>query len=348
MKKIFLTTILILFATFEICSASVQVVGRGSTERSAIHNAMRAAIEQELGTQISNKTLVRNSQLINDEINLNSNGYISGYKIISKTVEAGIYVVMLDVEVNANEIKTHLMSKLQKETLVNDNADSPRIAVLAYDSLGKEYAEVENEIISALKRQGFNRTVDPSQINIAVKKRISTAEDDPALRKSLANDLHIDYLVTSTVKFSGQNNRSVTLSSRLVAVNTGEIIYAGSSSGNVGMFTGGGNTLALKSAAQRAGFEISNSALKSAANLERHITLLITRPTFQKIGGTLTAAEKRFKNIIDGLNDLFVRRMSGGSLEVDVDFDGTAADFAIELEREGFKILEITSDYIKI
>lgn len=348
MKKFILIPVLILFAAFENCSASVQVAGRGSTERSAIHNAMRTAIEQELGTQVSNKTLVRNSQLINDEINLNSSGYISGYKIISKTVEAGIYVVMLDVEVNANEIKTHLMSKLQKETLINDNADSPRIAVLAYDSFGKEYSEVENEIISALKRQGFTRTVDPSQINIAVKKRISTAEDDPALRKSLANDLHIDYLVMSTVKFSGQNNRSVTLSSRLIAVNTGEIIYAGSASGNVGMFTGGGNDFALKSAAKRAGFEISNSALKSAASIERHITLLITQPTFQKIGGTLTAAEQRFKNIIDGLNDIFVRRMSGGSLEVDVDFDGTAADFAIELEREGFKILEITSDYIKI
>ena len=346
MKKFFLMLSLILFLTCDICSASVQVLGKGTTERSAIHDAMRTAIEQELGTQISNKTLVQNAQVINDEINLNSNGYVSSYKIISKKIVNGIFEILLDIEVNANEIKTHLMSKLQKETLINDNADSPRVAVLAYDTLGKEYPEVENEIISALKRQGFTRTVDPSQINVAVKKRIATADNDPTLRKSLANDLHIDYLVISNIKFTSA--RSVSLSSRLIAVNTGEIIYAGTAGGQLGMFTGGGNSLALKNAAQRAGFEISNSALKNAATVERHITLLITAPTFQMLGGTLTSASERFKTIIDGLNDLYVRRMSHGSLEVDVDFDGTAADFALELEREGFKVLEISSDYIKI
>ena len=329
MKKFFLMLSLILFLTCDICSASVQVLGRGTTERSAIHDAMRTAIEQELGTQISNKTLVQNAQVINDEINLNSNGYVSSYKIISKKIVNGIFEILLDIEVNANEIKTHLMSKLQKETLVNDNADSPRVAVLAYDTLGKEYSEVENEIISALKRQGFTRTVDPSQINVAVKKRIAAADNDPTLRKSLANDLHIDYLVISNIKFTSA--RSVSLSSRLIAVNTGEIIYAGTAGGQLGMFTGGGN-----------------SALKNVAAVERHITLLITAPTFQMLGGTLTAASERFKTIIDGLNDLYVRRMSHGSLEVDVDFDGTAADFALELEREGFKVLEISSDYIKI
>ena len=83
MKKFFLMLSLILFLTCDICSASVQVLGRGTTERSAIHDAMRTAIEQELGTQISNKTLVQNAQVINDEINLNSNGYVSSYKIIS-------------------------------------------------------------------------------------------------------------------------------------------------------------------------------------------------------------------------------------------------------------------------
>ena len=86
--------------------------------------------------------------------------------------------------------------------------------------------------------------------------------------------------------------------------------------------------------------------MNSAARIEQHIILLITEPTFRKIGGTLSAVNECANNI-DGVNDAFVRHMSD-SLELDVDYDGTAADFAAELERAGFKILELTSDFIKI
>ena len=214
---------------------------------------------------------------------------------------------------------------------------------MAYDSSGREFSEVENEILSALQRQGFTRTVDLSQVNRAVKRQIVSAENDPTLRKTLANDFHIDYLVLSEVKIS---NFSSSISSRLISVNTGKIIYAGNSAGNAGMFTANAQNEAIKIAARRAGFEISNAALNSAAKVEQHIILLITQPTFQRIGGTLSSVVNYAENI-DGVNDAFVRHMSN-ILELDIDYDGTAEDFALELERNGFKILELTSDFIKI
>ena len=336
--KRFLAIIILMLMIFSTCSAkNILVTGQGSTERSAIHNAMRMAIEQELGAVIDSKTLVKNQQVISDKISADSEGFISSYEIISKRVENGIYFVTIRADVNSNAIETHLMSSLQKKSVVDNNADSPRVAVLAYDNNQREYADVENEILSALQRQGFTRIVDLNQINRAVKRRIISAENDPALIKTLANDFHIDYLVMSEV--NGDN-----LSSRLISVNTGKIIYAGNSSGNAGMFTS--NSDAIKIAARRAGFEISNAALKSAAKVEQHIILLITENTFRKIGGTLSAVIQRAESI-DGVNDAFVRNMSG-SLEMDIDYDGTAADFALELERAGFNILELTSDFIKI
>ena len=48
-----------------------------------------------------------------------------------------------------------------------------------------------------------------------------------------------------------------------------------------------------------------------------------------------------------GVNDAFVRKLNM-SLELDIDFDGTAADFAQVLEFAAIKILELGSAYVKI
>lgn len=344
MKKFFSIFIFMLMI-FSVCYAkSVQVTGQGTNESRAIHNAMRMAIEQELGAFVDSKTIVKNQQVISDAINTDSEGYISGYEIISKRVENGIFFVTIKANVNSSAVATKLMSSLQKKSVVDINADSPRVAALAYDSAGKEYPEVENEILSALQRQGFTRIVDLNQVNRSVKRQIISAENDPTLRKMLSNNFHVDYLVLSEVKISDEKN--ISLSSRLISVNTGKIIYAGNAAGSAGMFTANAQSESIKIAARRAGYEISNAALNSAAKIEQHIILLITQKTFQKIGGTLSSVVDYAENI-EGVNDAFVRHMSD-TLELDVDYDGTAADFALELERAGFKILEVTSDFIKI
>ena len=343
MKKFFVIFIFSMMIFPNCFAKSVQVTGQGSTERSAIHNAMRAAIEQELGAFVDSKTIVKNQQIISDEISANSDGFISNYEIISKHMENGIFFVTINADVNSSAVQNRFMSRLKKKSLINLNSDSPRVAVLAYDSFGKEFSEVENEILSAIQGQGFSRIVDLNQVNSAVKRQIISAENDPVLRKNLANNFHIDYLVLSEVKISEKN---ISISSRLISVNTGKIIYAGNSFGSVGMFTANAQAESIKIAARRAGYEISRAALNSAAKVEQNIILLITQPTFQKIGGSLSAVTARAKNI-DGVNDAFVRHMSE-TLELDIDYDGTAADFALELEREGFKILEMTSDFIKI
>ena len=349
MKKIFLlSTIILIFICSNCFAKSVQVTGQGMTERAAIHNAMRAAIEQELGTFIDAKTLTRNHEVIEDEIYSKSEGFVSSYEIISQRVEDEIYFVEIKAEVNSGEVKTHLMSKLQKKVLINTNLNNPRVAVFAYDSAGNEYSEVENEIFSALKSQGFSYTIDLAQVQRAVNNRIIFADNDPALRKTLANDFHIDYLVLAEVKYFTENARnSLALSSRLINVNTGKIVYAGNSDGNVGMFTANVGATTLKLAARRAGFEISRAALNSAAQVEQNITLLITQSTFNRIGGNLSAINN-FAKKFDGVNDAFVRNMRGNSVQVDINFDGTATDLAAEIERAGFKIIEVTSDYIKI
>ena len=339
MKKFLAALSFLALINFGTCSAeAVHAVGHGNTERMAIHNAMRAAVEKKFGAVVNSKTLVKNSMLVSDENSVDSAGFVSSWKIISSRVENGIFVVEILAELDDKKISSRT---IDKKALVDFNADNPRVAVVAFDSRGRRYTEIENEIISALKRQGFSRTVDLAQVNRVVQQRIYSAAGDVAFCKTLANDFHVDCLVVSEVKIlSGEE---VSVSSRLIELNTGEIIFAGST-------TGGGTFIdrndVLKLAGRRVGNEISFAALKSVANVERHLTLLITKNTFEKLGGTLTAVSERIKNI-SGVNDAFARKLNT-SLELDVDFDGTASDFAKVLEILGIKLLEVSANFIKI
>ena len=337
MKKFLAALSLLALINFGTCSAeNVHAVGRGNTERMAIHNAMRAAIEHKFGAVVKSKTVVNNFMLMSDDVAVDSAGLISSWEIISSRVDNGIFVVEISAELDDKKI-----SAINKKAIVDFNADNPRVAVVALDSSGGRYVEIENEIISALKRQGFTRTVDLAQVSRAVQLRMISATDEDELCKTLANDFHADCLVVAEVKILSGNEVSV--SSRMIELNTGEIIFAGTSTGGGGFLSEGD---ALKLAGRRAGSEISSAALKSAASVERHLTLLITKNTFERLGGTLTAVRERIKNI-SGVNDAFARKLST-SLEFDIDFDGTAADFAQLLEVSAIKILELGASYVKI
>ncbi|MBR3746916.1 MAG: hypothetical protein IKN27_08160 [Selenomonadaceae bacterium] len=339
MKKFFAALSLFALMNFGTCAAEmIHVTGHGNTERMAIHNALRLAVEQKFGAVVNSKTFVKDKMLASDENSVDSNGFVTRYEIVSSRVVNGIYIVELNAELN-DKISSRL-TELEKKSLVDVNTDNPRIAVAAFDSNGRRCTAVENEIVSALKRQGFTRTVDLEQVNRAVRQRINSASNDKELCKTLANDFHADCLVVADVKISGN---TVDISSRMIELNTGEIIFAGTTSGD-GEFLSSSD--ALKLASRRAAGELSSAAFKDAAKIERHVTLLVTKNTFEQLGGTLTAVRERIKNI-SGVNDAFARKLNS-SLELDIDFDGTAADFAQLLEIFGLKILELGASFVKI
>ncbi|MBR1860079.1 MAG: hypothetical protein IJ797_11360, partial [Selenomonadaceae bacterium] len=82
MYKILLRLTLIASLVFNVFNVSavyagqVQVTGQGTTKESAIHNAMRLAIEKEVGIMVDSRTYTQNYQLINSAIYTKSSGYI--------------------------------------------------------------------------------------------------------------------------------------------------------------------------------------------------------------------------------------------------------------------------------
>ena len=347
MRKLLATILILLIPSFAF-AGEVITTGQGSTLEAAIHSAMRTAIEQEVGTLVESETLVKNHQTIIDDIMINSKGLIEGYEILSQTQNNGIFEVEIKSNVNSEKLQTGVMTFLQKKTVVETNMNDPRIAVIALDDDGTEYAEVENEIISSLQEQGFSRLIDLQQLDSSLKMRLKNADGDADLRQFIENQYHIDYLVNVHVKLiQTENTSAAVLSPRMIGVNTGEIIYSGTFTGNARMFSKSGLEGAIKSASNRAAYAISNAALNRAAQVEQHITVIVTKETMNQFDNDLKSISNRLVSL-QGVRKVFKRGIINDVAQFDLNFDGTVSELAAELNDKGFTVIEMASEYIKI
>lgn len=347
MKKLI---VMILFLVIPSMAYAGEIVttGQGATLEAAVHNAMRAAIEQEAGTFVDSKTWARNGQVIVDDIMVSSNGLIAGYEILRQGQSNGIFEVEIKSNVNSDEIQSTIMTALHKKVIVETNMNDPRIAVAAFDADGEEYAEIENYIISGLQGQGFSRLIDLKQLDSSLKMRIQNASADPELRDSISNQYHVDYLVNVQVKIlKTDKSAAVLLMPRMISVNTGEVIYGGSFTGNARMFSNSGLEGAIQNASKRAAYAIANAALKQAAKVEQHFTIIVTKPTMRTFGDDLDSISSQIKSL-QGVRNVFRRSLNSGVVQLDLNFDGTASELVDELEGNGFEVIEMTADYIKI
>lgn len=218
-------------------AGTVETTGRGIDRQSAIRAALRQAIEMELGAVVESRSRVKNYQLIEQEIALNSSGFVEHYEIISEGQLNGMFEVKVRADVQSEKLRAELMSRLQKKSLIETTMNDPRIKVRAVDAGGFELIAVENEFIKALRAQGFNYFVE---------------EIDNA-----------DYLADIRVSDEA-------IAARLISAVDGKIICAESFDKRKRMFTDT-DRWAINNAAR----VLARAALENAAQIEQHITLTV-------------------------------------------------------------------------
>ena len=157
-------------------AAAVTATGQGADERSALHAAMRAAVEQEVGVYVDSRTRLENYRLLSDSVYTKSEGYIDRYDILSHDVLGGVHTITIRAEVSSERLRASALSRLQKKALIGANLEDPRIGVLAVDATGESYPALENALAAALLREGFSRVIDLGQA--AAARRAALAADD--------------------------------------------------------------------------------------------------------------------------------------------------------------------------
>ena len=326
-------------AAFALClmwtatalASPVTATGQGTTERDALHAAMREAIEQKVGVLVDSRTYVENYRVIHDRIYTHSEGYIAGYEVLRSEYKAGYYEITIRADVREELLNTDLMSYMQKKAVIRANMQDPRIGVIIVDQNGDEYPSVENATNAVF--------------------------DGEYGLEALNSHFNVDYLVTGYIDMNNNgipliedypfvgslNNVVLNISVRMLNANTGEIIYAGSADGQ--SFNLGAKAMqeALKKATAPIVKELSKSAIQKAANPEQHVTILVTNNRL----GSMSDAYAFISNI-PGVSGVYTRTKQAGVMQIDVDYHGTAYDLAQALEREGVTIREMTSEYIRI
>lgn len=340
-------------------AAVVTVTGQGSSERGAVKAALRQAVEQQVGVMVDSRSYVSNFRLLHDRIYTKADGYIKSYQVLESSSANGIHTVKVRADVQTEKISAALGSLAQKKAMVGANMQDPRIGVLAMDSQGRTYPAVENAVIQGLTSQGFTRVVDMGQVADSLRRRLLSAgaAKDQSTWQALKVQSPVDYVVTAKVElkvgsladyvpspgFANLKKASALIAVRMFNANTGEVVYAGNFQGKSERRSAQAEQEAIVAATKGIAPKVGEAALNKAANPEQHLTLMVT-------GGKLgnVAAATDYLMGLPGVNNAFVRSTAFGTMTIDVDFVGTAHDFAVVLENSGHKVLEMGSEYVKI
>jgi hypothetical protein len=211
--------------------ASIVAGRKDQAREAALQNAFRRAVEQVVGVAVESKTVVRDSELLNDKIFSKSRGFIKTYRIIGEKVEENTYRLSIIAAVSRHKLE----QGLDDAGLLVKKLGKPRIAVVVMEQNGEGSATpggvVETHLVNRLGKKGY-ALVD-RQVMLAVEREIAkghTDQTDAVLRAAAAGGAEVVIVGQAAARpaaaLNGTNLRPVQVSAtcRVVEVDTGELL----------------------------------------------------------------------------------------------------------------------------
>lgn len=179
----------------------VTVSGEGLSEDAALRDALRRALEQGGGSEISSHSQVENFELIRDTIYARSEGIVSDYKILEKGEGAGGTVfVKIAARVNKSAIAT-TWGEVQN---VLDQVGRPGIAINILeriDDIVQDSSILESQLENRLLKAGFNVYSRQHLETLAKKEGDDAAvEDNIAKMQALAKNFGTQIFISGTAQ----------------------------------------------------------------------------------------------------------------------------------------------------
>jgi hypothetical protein len=179
----------------------VTVTGEGMSEDSARNDALRKALEQGGGVEISSHSQAENFQLIRDTIYARAEGIVSDYKILEQGDAAGgVKFCKIRAKVNKSAIAT-TWGEVQN---VLDQVGRPGIAIYILeriDGLVQDSSILESQIENRLLKAGFN-VYAGQQLRALAEKEGGDAgsEGNVAKVQAIAKDFGTQIFITGTAQ----------------------------------------------------------------------------------------------------------------------------------------------------
>lgn len=183
---------------------TVVVTGFGLDADKAWLNGIRNAVEQVVGTYVSSDTMVKDSQLIKDEILSYSGGYVKESKILATDTSDGLVKVKLEVIV----VSTKLKRKIQALNISVKKVDGGSLFGEAFSKakIAKDGNDLLLDVLSKYPQAAYQTEVGKPEL-LAVNHETNKAKIRLNIKISIDNQF-IDEIksVLKVISYSNQTN----------------------------------------------------------------------------------------------------------------------------------------------
>lgn len=298
----------------------------------AISQANRLAVEQAMGVYVVSETLVENMAVVKDSILTKSSGYISGYKVLSKSTSNGL----LHVKVEATVSVLPLVDQLAKLGLLRDWTVAVVLVSNGGDRASNEAAKTR--LSETMISKGFKLADNQALVALnqpAILEQIQKGNHMAAL--PVLREQGVDVLVVGTtltrptedgvIETYGGIKTVMTqgrLDARVVRVDTGEVLATKAFQG-----VAGGSSLdiaeskAIDQAASKAGDFFALEIAKLPAAATATVQVKVKGLSFNR-ERAFHAALQQIKGIQRIKKGAFVNQVANYEIE----FKGKAVDLA--------------------
>ncbi len=195
--------------------------GNGPDYNIALKTAQRNAVEQVVGLFLSSDSYSNNFVLINDNIYSKTRGYIKEYKVIKETKTEEF----IQITIEAKVLITDLKKELERQNLILDKMEMPRILIINYnkDAKQRNIQKCYQGMVEVLTNNGFF-VVDQKTLNDFYDQQRNIAYSE--LNNKIAEyglKINADYVIKYEYLFS-MEDRIAHLDAEIISTSTGKVL----------------------------------------------------------------------------------------------------------------------------
>jgi hypothetical protein len=350
-----------------------------AARQKAIDDALRRAVEMAAGTRVSGVTEMKDFQVKMDRVLTHAQGFVRRYEIVQEGMDGQVVQVSVRATIGTAELDRDLEAmgllfarKGMPRTMVliaeqNVGMAAPRAAWMRGQPalVSADLRIAENTVLDALKNGGFGQLIDPE---IAVEKSVQVggiaSEITAAQARKLGSLTGAEVILfgraiaTSRGKVPdlgpGWRSCSATISGRAVNTDNGDILSTAEttqSAAQLDDLSCGKEAIrkASRAFAQDMTRKISARWSKDvSAGNDVHVRVRNV-PSFRTASDFRTALSQRVR----GVRSVSQRSFAAGTQELDVVLQGSAEEFAQEVEakklgRFSVRVVGVTANTVDL
>ena len=335
-----------------------------SARDGAVNDALRRAVEQAVGTMVSAETVAENYTVLSDRVYSKTAGYVKSYEVLSEMPETRLYRVTVKADVS----KADIQNDLSALGLLMARKNMPRVMVMvAEQNIGQttyaywwdrsmttqtDMTITENTLMQKLGEKGFNvvdHTVADKTVELSSAYKIADLTNDAARQVGKLYGAEVVIYGKAYAKLRGSvlgtamQSSMANISLRAVNTDNGAVLAsttANAAAAHPDEMTAGAN--ALQNVTEQAADQIIAQIVERWSNEVSGAGLIQVTVTGDVTYSRLVSLKDAVQAQVRGVRAIHQRSFEGQKALLDVEFSGSAQDFADGVSRAEFKGFDVT------